>query len=103
MEREKGWSGRTKPQDAEATLNRFIRERGFGYRIEGGRVMRIDSTFVHEEVVRPALQILMAPGFDGPEEEWNCLEKVDGLLSGSRRGSGLGLVVGRADVAEARV
>ena len=55
---------------AESEINRFIREAGFGYRIEGGTVIRVDSTFMHEEVVRPGLQFLMVPGFEGPEEEF---------------------------------
>lgn len=55
---------------AESEINRFIREAGFGYRLEGGAVIRVDSTFVHEEVVRPGLQFLMAPGFEGPAEEF---------------------------------
>lgn len=41
-------------------LNIRFQEASFGYRYENGKIMRIDSTFTHEEIVKPALQLLNA-------------------------------------------
>ena len=41
-----------------------------GYRFEKGKIFRIDSKLVHSEVVKPALQYLHTPSFEGPCEEF---------------------------------
>lgn len=51
-------------------LNERFRRAGVGYLFEGGMIMRVDSELVHSEVVKPALQYLIEPGFEGPREEF---------------------------------
>ena len=56
--------------DAIAELNERFRRAGVGYLFEGGMIMRVDSELIHSEVVKPALQYLNEPGFEGPQEEF---------------------------------
>ena len=56
--------------EAIAELNERFRRAGVGYLYEGGMIMRVDSELVHSEVVKPALQYLNEPGFEGPREEF---------------------------------
>ena len=46
------------------TLRHRFREHGAGYQVEGSTMIRADSTFIHQEVVRPALTVLRAQHFD---------------------------------------
>lgn len=48
---------------------RFLRA-GVGYQFEQGKIFRVDSELIHSEVVRPALQYLYKPGFEGPRDEF---------------------------------
>ena len=56
--------------DAIAELNERFRRSGVGYRFEGGMILRVDSELIHSEVVKPALQYLNEPGFEGPRDEF---------------------------------
>ena len=56
--------------EATKELNHRFREHGVGYRIEGFRAIRIDSTYIHNEVIRPALTVLRAPQFESGEAEF---------------------------------
>ena len=56
--------------DAIKELNERFRRAGVGYRFEHGKIFRIDSELIHSEVVKPALQYLHTPGFEGPCEEF---------------------------------
>ena len=56
--------------DAIKELNERFRRAGVGYRFENGKIFRIDSELIHSEVVKPALQYLHTPGFEGPCEEF---------------------------------
>jgi uncharacterized protein DUF7014/AbiJ-like protein len=58
------------PDDAVEELNHRFAEHGFGYRFEAGKLLRIDSEFMHAEVTRPALQLLQDEGFQGALEEF---------------------------------
>jgi hypothetical protein len=60
------------PDVAIAELNERFREHGIGYEYVGEQVVRIDSTLIHAEAVRPALQLLAGAGagFAGPLEEF---------------------------------
>ena len=51
-------------------LNHRFREHGVGYQIEGPQAIRIDSTYTHQEVVRPALTVLRASQFENAEAEF---------------------------------
>ena len=46
------------PSEAINELNHRFREHGVGYQIEGSTVIRVDSNYIHKEVVRPALSVL---------------------------------------------
>ena len=51
-------------------LNGRFKEHGIGYCFTGGQIVRIDSEFVHSEVVRPALRILDRQQYAGAREEF---------------------------------
>lgn len=56
--------------DAIAELNHRFQEHGIGYQYVGGKLIRVDSQFTHEEVVKPALSLLNDAGFEGPADEF---------------------------------
>ncbi len=58
------------PDDAIQELNHRFQEHGIGYRYEGGKIIRVDTEYVHSEVVRPALSLLQDSGFKGAAEEF---------------------------------
>ena len=45
-------------------------EHGIGYQFESNRIVRIDSKFLHQETVKPALQILKVTHYAGANEEF---------------------------------
>src|SRR5262249_32516738 len=51
-------------------LNHRFRENGVGFKYEGGHIVRIDSEFIHEEVVKPALLLLHDRRFAGAQAEF---------------------------------
>lgn len=46
------------PDDAIEELNSRFKESGIGYQFESGELIRVDSQYVHSEVVRPVLRLL---------------------------------------------
>ncbi len=58
------------PDDAIAELNHRFREHGLGYQFEEGKLIKVDSQFVHSEVIKPALNLLHSAGFKGAEQEF---------------------------------
>lgn len=56
--------------DAIAELNKRFREHGVGYQFCDGMIVRIDSEFVHAEVVKPALALLRAADYAGAQAEF---------------------------------
>lgn len=58
------------PDVAIKELNYRFREAGIGYQFENGKIIRMDSQFIHDEVVRPALSLLSDSRFRGAEEEF---------------------------------
>jgi AbiJ N-terminal domain 4 len=58
------------PQKAVDEINYRFREVCFGYQFENGEAFRVDSQFVHEEAIKPALKILNGLGFEGPKAEF---------------------------------
>ena len=46
------------PDDAIAELNGRFQEHGVGYQFESGKIIHVDSKFVHAEIVKPVLQVL---------------------------------------------
>lgn len=58
------------PEDAIEELNYRLREHGVGYQFEGGEIVRVDSQYVHAEVVKPTISLLNTAGFEGASEEF---------------------------------
>jgi len=58
------------PQDAIAELNERFKEHGVGYQFESNEIIRVDSEFIHSEVVKPTLALLRGVEFTGPNEEF---------------------------------
>lgn len=57
--------------DAIQELNSRFREHGIGYEFVDGRIIRIDSTLLHSEVLRPTLALLAgASEYAGAHEEF---------------------------------
>jgi AbiJ-like protein/uncharacterized protein DUF7014 len=59
-----------KEDSAIEELNQRFQEHGIGYQYAQGVLIRLDSQFVHAEIVLPAFQLLHAAGFDGPSDEF---------------------------------
>jgi hypothetical protein len=61
---------RQAPDAALHEVNYRFRQAGVGLQYESGQIVRIDSQFLHSEVVKPALAVLRDPRFKGAEEEF---------------------------------
>lgn len=57
-------------EDAANELNSRFREAAAGYQYESGHMMRVDSQFIHAEVVKPVLVLLSDPRYKGAQEEF---------------------------------
>lgn len=58
------------PQEAIEELNARFKEHGVGYEYRNGHIIRMDSHFVHAEVVVPALSFLQKKFLAGANEEF---------------------------------
>jgi|SRR5579862_444481 len=58
------------PEAATKELNDRFREHGIGYQYVHPKLIRVDSQFVHANVIKPALALLNAAGFAGPAQEF---------------------------------
>lgn len=56
--------------DAIKELNVRFLEHGVGYQYESGTIIRIDSKYTYEEMVKPALGLLHREGYEGAEAEF---------------------------------
>jgi hypothetical protein len=61
---------KTATKDAISELNARFLESGFGYQYASGQVIRIDSQFVHGEIVVPALAVLSGKAYRSAEKEF---------------------------------
>lgn len=59
-----------KADSAIAELNARFREHGVGYQYASGEIVRVDSQYVHQEVVIPALRLFNQKHFSGAEQEF---------------------------------
>lgn len=64
------WRVSAPGQEAVDEINYRLREAGVGYQLEGSRLIRVDSQYMHAEVVKPALTLLSGADFEGPREEF---------------------------------
>jgi hypothetical protein len=55
---------------AISELNDRFRENGVGYQFEEGSIIRVDSQYVHSEVVKPTLALLREQRFKGVNDEF---------------------------------
>jgi len=51
-------------------LNERFMEHGIGFQFEGGKIIRVGSTYIHSEIVKPALSLLSVKKFQGACEEY---------------------------------
>lgn len=56
--------------EAIKEINQRFREHGIGFYYESGKIIRIDSEFIHSDVVKPALHLLSGKKFMGAQEEF---------------------------------
>lgn len=61
---------RISPDDALSELNYRFKEHGVGFQFENGKIMRVDSTYMHSEVVKPSLKLLFNKKFRGANDEY---------------------------------
>jgi AbiJ N-terminal domain 4 len=60
----------TSPDDAIAEANARFREAGAGYQYVSGEIIKVDSAFIHKEVILPVLALLHDPTFAAAEKEY---------------------------------
>ena len=51
-------------------LNRNFTENNIGYQYESGQMIRVDSQFTHHEIIKPVLNILSDPMYEGANQEF---------------------------------
>lgn len=51
-------------------LNARFKENCIGYQYESGEIVRVDSSFIHSEVVKPVLKLLSNKEYQGANEEF---------------------------------
>jgi hypothetical protein len=58
------------PDIAVEELNGRFKEHGVGYQFEGNQMIRVDSTYMHSEVVKNVINLLWNNTFSGANEEF---------------------------------
>lgn len=58
------------PEEAVAELNERFVEHGIGFQFEAGEILRVDSQFLHSDVVKPVLSVLSEKMYSGANEEF---------------------------------
>lgn len=64
------WHVRGQAADHLEEINYRLRQSGVGYQVEGNQIVRVDSQYVHAEVVKPALALLADAEFEGARQEF---------------------------------
>jgi hypothetical protein len=57
------------PTEAISELNYRFKEHGFGYQFDE-EIIKVDSTFIHSEIVKPTINLLNKKKFEGANEEY---------------------------------
>jgi len=102
------------PDEAIGEVNERFKKAGVGYAFENGKIIRLDSTYVHAEITQPAIKLLWNDTFSGANDEYmiahehyrhgrnedcitNCLKAFESTLKiiCDKRG----WIVGRKDTA----
>lgn len=58
------------PENAIEELNQRFKEHGIGFQYEGGEIIKVDSTYIHAEIVKPTINLLWNKKFEGANEEY---------------------------------
>jgi hypothetical protein len=58
------------PDDAIFELNERFKEHGIGYQFIEGQIVRVDSEFIYQSAVKPAVNLLFDEEFEGASEEF---------------------------------
>jgi AbiJ N-terminal domain 4 len=58
------------PPNAIEELNQRFKQHGIGYQYESGAIIRIDTQLIHNEIIKPALQLLTSKAYKGANEEF---------------------------------
>lgn len=68
---DKRFSGaKLSPDEAIEELNTRFKEHGIGYQFESSEIIRVDSEFIHSEVVKPTLAMLRGEQYAGANDEF---------------------------------
>jgi hypothetical protein len=59
-----------KPSQGIEELNERFKEHGIGFQFESNQIIRVDSQFLHQETIKPALRVLSARRFAGANDEF---------------------------------
>jgi hypothetical protein len=62
--------GDERAENATAELNLRFQSKGVGYQFVDGKIIRVDSQFLHAQVVVPSLRLLSAAVYAGAQEEY---------------------------------
>jgi hypothetical protein len=62
--------GEKRAEIATAELNQRFQSKGIGYQYSDGKIIRVDSQYLHAEVVVPSLRLLSAAMYAGAQEEY---------------------------------
>ncbi len=68
-ERQKHGITQTADDAIEELNHRFVEHR-VGFQFSDGSIIRVDSQFIHAEIVKPALKVLTGPIFQGASDEF---------------------------------
>ncbi|CAN5407523.1 hypothetical protein BH09BAC6_BH09BAC6_12210 [soil metagenome] len=55
---------------AISELNERFKKHAIGYQYESGEIIKVNSTYIHSQIVKPALQLLHNKKFSGANEEY---------------------------------
>jgi hypothetical protein len=58
------------PDESIEELNDRFKEHGIGYQFESGDIIKVDSTYIHNEITKPTLTLLWNKTFKGANEEY---------------------------------
>lgn len=58
------------PEEAIAELNGRFKEHGFGFQFEANEIIKVDSSYVHSEIVKPTINLIWNNRFSGANEEY---------------------------------
>lgn len=58
------------PDEALDELNVRFKEHGVGFQFENNEIIRLDSTYMHSEIVKPLLKLLVENDFTGSQDEY---------------------------------